>query len=258
MIVQAELEDFLRNGDKYYLPNLTIDCVIFGYHDQQLKILLAKYAGLKGWGLPGGFIKNEETLIHAATRILWERTSLENIYLQQFYIFGDNSERMKGWRRKYIDPEFLEVYGEDNWLLRRTVSVGYYALIDYSKAELKPDFWSEEFDWHSVNGLPDLLFDHNEMVEKALETLRNQIHLKPIGLNLLPEKFTLTEIHVLYETILNKKLDRRNFINKLTALDLLVKLEEKRKIGQHRSPTLYKFNEEKYQEALKNGMALAF
>ena len=257
MNLQEQLNDFITEGHKHYMSQLTIDCVIFGYYDRQLKLLLAKYAGLNGWGLPGGFIKKEEPLSQAVVRILEERTSLNNIFLQQFYAFGDNEDRIQSWRSGLFPPEFRQAFGEDNWLLQRTVSIGYYALIDFSQAEIKPDILYEEFHWHSVTDLPQLLFDHNEMVEKALSTMRNQLHLQPIGYNLLPEKFTLPEIQVLYETILCKKLHRRNFPTKLMSLGILVKLDEKRNIGQHRSPFLYKFDKEKYEDALKNGIVLA-
>ena len=141
--------------------------------------------------------------------------------------------------------------------MQRTVSLGYYALINFAKAEIKTDILYEDFVWNSVTDLPELLFDHNEMVEKALATMRNQLYLQPIGYNLLPEKFTLPEIQVLYETILGKKLHRRNFPTKLMSLGILAKLDEKRKIGQHRSPFLYKFDKRKYKQALKDGIVLA-
>ena len=148
-------------------------------------------------------------------------------------------------------------FGEYHWLLQRTVSIWYYALIDFSKAEIKPDILYDEFNWQSVTELPDLLYDHSEVVEKALAAMRNQLYLQPIGYNLLPQKFTLPEIQILYETILGKKLHRRNFPNKLMSLGILVKLDEKKNIGQHRSPFLYKFDREKYEEALRNGIVLA-
>lgn len=249
--------EFIRNGHLTHVPQLSIDCVIFGYHDRELKVLLAKYADLNGWGLPGGFIKNEESLSQAAARILEERTTLNNIFLQQFYTFGDNEDRVLGWRSKIFDPEFIKEYGDDNWLLKRTIGIGYYALIEFSKANIRPDIMYDEFVWQSVTELPELLFDHHEMVEKALETMRFQLYHQPIGYNLLPEIFTLPEIQSLYETILAKPLHRRNFPTKLMSLGILVKTGEKRKIGQHRSPFLYRFDKEKYETALKNGIALA-
>jgi 8-oxo-dGTP diphosphatase len=258
MILQEEIIDFIKNGEKHYLTDLTIDCAILGYHNQELKILLGKHAHFNGWALPGAYIKKKETLANAAARILKERTSLSNIFLQQFYTFGDNENRLDGSNAEHLPEELKSAFEEDNWLLKRKLSIGYYALIDYSKAEVNPVFPFEDFCWHTVTELPKLLFDHKEIIDKALTTLRNQIHLKPIGYNLLPEKFTLPEIHVLYETILNKKLDRRNFQKKLITLGVLEKLNEKRKIGQHRSPFLYKFDKEKYDEALKEGSAFSF
>lgn len=255
---QEEVFEFVRNGHLTYLTGLTIDCVVFGYHNRQLKVLLTKYASLNGWCLPGGYIKHEEPLTKAAARILKERTTLSNIYLQQFYTFGDNTERLKGWGAKIFPREFLEMFGEDNWLLKRITSIGYYALIDFSLAKIKPDILFDEFQWFPVMSLPKMLFEHGEMVEKALTTMRNHIHLQPIGYNLLPEKFTLPEIHELYETILDKKLDRRNFANKLMSLGIVVKMDEKRAIGKHRSPFLYKFDKENYEAALQNGIVLAF
>jgi len=249
--------DFIRNGHLTHVPQLSIDCVIFGYHDRELKVLLAKYADLGGWGLPGGFIKKEESLSHAAARILEERTTLKNIFLQQFYTFGDNEDRVLGWRSKIFEPEFIKEFGEDNWLLKRTIGIGYYALIEFSKAVILPDIMYDEFSWHSISDLPALLFDHNEMVEKALETMRFQLYHQPIGYNLLPELFTLPEIQVLYETILGRPLHRRNFPTKLMSMGILVKTGEKRKIGQHRSPFLYRFDKEKYETALKSGIALS-
>jgi 8-oxo-dGTP diphosphatase len=258
MNLSKELNEFIRNGHKYYMSELTIDCVIFGYHDRHLKVLLAKYAGLNGWGLPGGYIKKEESLTHAVSRIVKERTSLDNIFLHQFYTFGDDEDCIQGWITKLISQEFSQEFGEDNWLKQRTVSIGYYALIDFAEAEIKADILYNEFAWQPVTELPDLLFGHNEIVEKALSTMRNQLYLQPIGYNLLPEKFTLPEIQILYETILGKELHRRNFPNKLMSLGILTKLNEKRKIGQHRSPFLYMFDKEKYSAALKNGIVLAF
>ncbi|MVM36630.1 NUDIX domain-containing protein [Spirosoma sp. HMF3257] len=249
-----EVEDFVRNGHRHYLPHLSIDPVIFGYHDQQLKILLLNWKGLNGWGLPGGFIQRREPLSQAAHRILQERTGLENVFLQQFHTFGDSPYRLQERNPR----EFFEKYGvdmgEDNWLFERTLSVGYFALVDYSKVNVRTDFFTQNYQWCDVKEIPSLLFDHNEAVDKALATLRLQIYHQPIGYKLLPEKFTLPEIHTLYETILGKELDPRNFAKKLVALGLIKKLAEQRAIGPHRSPYLYQFEKETYEDALKQGI----
>ncbi|QMW01412.1 NUDIX hydrolase [Spirosoma foliorum] len=249
-----EVTDFVQNGHQEYLPHVTIDPVIFGYHDQQLRILLLKWKGLNGWGLPGGFIRRREPLSQAAHRVLNERTGLDDLFLQQFHVFGDSPYRLQERSAR----EFKENYGlevsDDNWLFERTLSIGYFALVDYSKVSVTTDFFTEGYQWWDVKEIPPILFDQNETVDKALTTLRLQIYHQPIGYNLLPEKFTLPEIHTLYETILGKTLDQRNFAKKLVSLGLIKKLAEQRSIGPHRSPYLYQFEKEAYEDALKLGI----
>ena len=256
---QDETIDLVYHGDKQFLHHLSIDCVIFGYHERQLKVLLLKWKNSNNWSLPGGFIKLDETLEEAASRILTERTGLSQLFLQQFYTFGEP----KRSERNASDIALLESIWKrsvpkDHWLLKRTVSIGYYAVTEYSQVNPQPDFISDECTWHDVNSIPKLVFDHNLIVEEALKALRVQINLQPIGYNLLPKKFTLPEIHDLYETILGKALDRRNFPKKLLSLGIIKKLEEQKSIGAHRSPYLYKFDKRRYDKALKEGIVLAF
>lgn len=249
-----EVNDFVRNGEKEYLPHISIDCVIFGYHQQKLKILLLKWKGQNGWGLPGGFIRRREPISQACYRILQEKTSLDNLFLQQFHVFGDSPYRVQ----ERSADEFVEKYGLEvepyNWLFQRTLALGYFALVDYSMVIVKTDFFTEDYQWCDVDVIPELLFDQNEQVEKALQTLRLQIYHQPIVYNLLPEKFTLPEIHSLYQTILGKELDIRNFAKKLITLGLIRKLGERRSIGAHRSPFLYQFDKENYELALQEGI----
>jgi 8-oxo-dGTP diphosphatase len=249
-----EVNDFIYNGHQHYLPHLSIDSVIFGYHDQELKILLLKWKGYNSWGLPGGFIKRREPLSEAAYRILEERTGLSKLFLQQFQLFGDSPYRVKERSTKEFRDKFGLEVEEDNWLFERTLSIGYFALVDYSKVSVTTDFFTDDYQWWDVHEVPELLFDQKEVVEKALLTLRLQIYHQPIGYNLLPRKFTLPEIHSLYETILGKELDQRNFSKKLLALGLIKKLDERRNIGPHRAPYLYQFEKENYEEALKEGI----
>jgi ADP-ribose pyrophosphatase YjhB (NUDIX family) len=255
---QEEVKDFIQNGHNIYLRHLSIDSVIFGYHEHQLKVLLLKWKGGL-WSLAGGFIERHEPLQQAAARILKERTGLDNIFLHQFKIFGEPDRSI----RTEADIKNLEEITQapvdkDHWLLERTLSIGYYAVTEYSKVEPKPDFFSESCRWWDVDDLPNLVFDHKLIAQDALKALRINIYHQPIGLNLLPEKFTLPEIHDLYETILGKKLDRRNFPKKLLSLGIIKKLNEQRKIGAHRSPFLYKFDKRKYDKALNEGIVLAF
>jgi 8-oxo-dGTP diphosphatase len=248
MKTNKELQDFINHGSKKYMPGLAIDCVIFGYHDRQLKVMLGRYKGLNGFGLPGGYIKKTESLSAAADRILKEKTSLENLYLEQFHIFGDTDFR----RQKLNLHESIA----NTWLAERTFSIGYYALVEFSKVTPKPDFLIDSYEWYDVTALPALLFDHTDIIGKALEHLRINIYHRPIGYNLLEKKFTMPEILSLYETILDKKLDRRNFPKKLISLGLIKDTNEYRKIGQHRSPKLYTFDKKNYNTALKKGMVL--
>lgn len=251
---QEELNDFIQQGHRDYLPHVTIDPVIFGYHDQQLKILLLKWKGLDGWGLPGGYIKREEPLSQAANRILAERTGLTQVFLQQFYVFGDSPYRAQDSSMRELIKDHNGPVGATSWLFERTLSISYFSLVDYSKVVVQTDFFTYDYHWWNVGEVPNLLFGQNEVVEKALATLRLQIYHQPIGYNLLPQKFTLPEIHTLYETILGKSLDQRNFSRKLLSLGLIKKLNEQRAIGPHRSPYLYQFEKEAYEEALKQGI----
>ncbi|AYL99402.1 NUDIX hydrolase [Mucilaginibacter celer] len=257
MQTEAELKDFILNGHLYYIPHVSIDCAIFGYHEQQLKLLLIKHKAIDGWCLPGGYIKRTEKLVEAAERNVKVRTGVDNLFLQQFKTFGD-PDRIQF--NKFDQQQWLELTGieswEDTWLFDQTISVGFYAITDFSQTELQTDITTEKCAWFDIDALPGLEYDHDEMVREALHTMRVQLYHYPIGINMLPEKFTLSEIHALYETLLGKKLDISNFPKKLMALGLLEKLNEKRSIGAHRSPHLYSFNKEKYGEALKNGVVL--
>jgi ADP-ribose pyrophosphatase YjhB (NUDIX family) len=256
---KEEIQNFLKYGEDQFLPHLSIDCVIFGYHSNQLKILLTKWKDLKGWSLPGGYIGKTESLEESASRILKERTCLKKIHLQQFKTFGaidrvtpqNMNTNLLGLEYQ-IDPSRLA------WMSDRMLSIGFYSLVEYSKVAPLPDFLSDECVWWDIHEVPELFFDHNLIVDEALKTLRLHIYHQPIGIKLLPEKFTLPELQGLYETILGKKLDRRNFQKKIMSLGILIKLEEFKSIGPHRSPVLYKFDKQKYEKALKVGITFGF
>jgi 8-oxo-dGTP diphosphatase len=253
-----ELEDFVSNGYKTYIPHISLDCAIFGYHDHQLKILLMAMKAFKGFCLPGGYIKRTETLDEAAGRTVQEKTGISGLYLQQYKTFGD-PDRLR-WDDFEVQ-KFAKMEGfskiRNSWLMDQTVSVGYYAITDFLLVQPRPDFFSTSCAWCDIDKMPDLLFDHNDMVKQALQTLRMQLYYYPIAEKLLPKKFTLTEIHAVYETLLGKTLDIRNFPKKLIFLGLLTRLNEKRNIGPHRAPYLYRFNNKKYSKALELGMTLS-
>jgi 8-oxo-dGTP diphosphatase len=258
MQTEAELRDFILNGHLQYVPHVSLDCAIFGYHEQQLKLLLIKYRAIDGWCLPGGYIKRTEKLVEAANRNVKERTGIDNLFLQQFKAFGD-PDRVKF--SQFDEERWSEAVGiridKNSWLIDQTISIGFYAITDFSRSIPQSDIRVEKCDWFDIDNLPPLEYDHDEMVKDALHMMRLQLYHYPIGYNLLPEKFTLSEIHALYETMLGKKLDISNFPKKLISLGLLQKLDEKRNIGAHRAPHLYKFNKEKYEQALRDGLVLS-
>jgi 8-oxo-dGTP diphosphatase len=253
-----EFLDFLNFGHKDYRRNLTIQCPIFGYYDGKLQVLLVKNKIIGRWCLPGGHLKNKEDLNEAALRITYERTGIENLFLKQFKTY-DNPEGNNS--NGAFDKEiFFKLTGiildENNWLFGESLSIGFYGVTNMSAAKTRVDFMSSECQWFPVAELPELGCDHNEIIQEALSAIRIHLYYFPIGKNLLPEKFTLKEIRLLYEVLSGKKLHVTNFPNKLISMGLLVKTDEKRKIGAHRSPTYYKFDENAYKEALMEGLAM--
>ena len=214
---------------------LAVDCIIFGFDKEELKILLIKRnfePELGKWSLIGGFLKNEENLDKAAIRILHHLTGLNNIYMEQLYAFSK------------VDRDPAE----------RTISVAYYALIDIASHD-QDVIQLDSAQWFSLKKAPKLIFDHNRMVERAIARLQRRALGKPIGFELLPEKFTMRQLQKLYEAILDKKLDKRNFINKFNSLDILVKLNEKDMTVSRKGAYLFQFDEEKYNSKVEEGFS---
>ena len=235
-----------------FLKHVSLDCVVFGFHDNQLKILLTRIKNTELWALPGGFVRKEESLESVANRVLNERTGLENIFLKPFNVFGDPGRSEKN----PIANEII-ISGVNNgleWFNQRFISVGFYALVDFSKAVPSPDIFSDLCIWKNLNETSSLILDHNQILNSALETLRLQVNYQPLGYNLLPEKFTMPELQNLYETILGKDLDRRNFQRRMLSFKILNKLEERKTGGAHKAPFLYEFNLQNYRQALQNGL----
>jgi ADP-ribose pyrophosphatase YjhB (NUDIX family) len=254
----SEALDLFEKGYLEYRPGLTVDCAIFGYHSGELKILLIKNKLVTKWCLPGGWVKKSETLEDAAARVTKNRTGIENLFLKQFKTF---SKPGRGFSADILNQKdfakFLEIVGKSGgWFLDETVSAGLYAITDIVKSSPTPDYFSDECKWFPINDLPDLGFDHNEMVAEALLKMRIDLYHFPIGKSLLQPKFTLKEIKTLYEVLSGKTLSATNFPIKLMSLGLLVKLDEKKSIGAHRSPTYYKFSEDEYEKALNDGLVL--
>lgn len=236
-------EEISPNGAGF-LPGLAIDSVIFGFHQNQLKILLLEYRNTGLLALPGGFIQSDENLDDAARRILADRTGLRNIYLEQFYVFGDRSRHDPAPLQAILTAKGLTP-AQDHWLLSRFVSVGYYALVDFTKAVPIPDRLSDSCAWYELADLPPLMLDHEKIVQKALATLRADLDRKLIGFNLLAETFTMADLQNLYETILGQKLHRSGFQRKMLSLNSLERLDKHYGGGAHKAPYLYRFASEK-------------
>lgn len=226
-----------ENIDRY---PVALDTIIFGFDRENLKLLLIKrdFEPEKGnWSLMGGFLEADESLDEAASRILTKLTGLKNIYLEQLYGFGE------------VDRDPVE----------RTISIAYYSLInihDHDK-ELVEKYSAR---WFPIGDLPDLIFDHQKMVEAAKARLRYKAASQPVGFELLPEKFTLPELQQLYESIYETELDKRNFRRRILSMDVLVKTNEKQKKYSKKGAYLYKFDKEKFEEqnASQNGNSLSF
>ncbi len=219
---------------KNIIKNLSVDCVVFGFENNQLEILLIKRKRNPGkgkWALPGGFILNNETLDEAAVRILAETSSVKNIYLEQVHAFSE----------------------VDRFPSRRVITVSYFALIDPEKHSLKPGIDTTDAKWFGMKEKRDLPFDHETILLSALNQLKQSVQIKPIGFELLPAKFSLTQLQSLYECILGQSLDKRNFRKKILKTGLLLPLKEYQKDVSHRAARLYRFDLNKYRKLVKSG-----
>src|SRR5215468_8995791 len=219
---------------KYPRAALTVDCVVFGFDEGELKLLLIE-RGLepfKGrWALPGGFVRVDETLDAAARRELQEEAGLTNVFLEQLYTFGALDR----------DPR------------ERVASVAYFALVKLSAHAAKAATDAANAKWFPVARVPRLAFDHRDILAIAIERLKGKVRYQPIGFELLPPKFTLSQLQHLYEAVLGTDLDKRNFRKKVLSFGLLVPLQETQMIGRHRPAQLFRFDMEKYEKLKKRG-----
>jgi len=232
-------------SDQFYKAAFTVDSVVFGFDEGDLKVLLIKRAKdpfIEKWGLPGYFVKEGEALDTAANRVLEELTGLKNVYLEQVHSFGKIDRHPEG----------------------RIITVAYFSLIKIKDYILQSssNFLAKRAEWHSFKELGELAFDHNEIVAAAFKMLKRRVRTQPIGFELLPPKFTLTQLQHLYEAILlfdappeENKLDKRNFRKKILSMNLLVDLNEYQEGVAHRPAKLYRFDKEKYRELENAGFS---
>ena len=224
----------MSHTSKQIVKNLSIDCVVFGFENNRLELLLIKRKRNpeKGsWALPGGFVLDTETLDEAAVRILEETSNVKNIYLEQVHAF----------------------IGINRFPSRRVITISYFALINPEKHFIKPGTDTTDVKWHNIEDDINFPFDHSEIFNKALNQLRQRVRYKPIGFELLPQKFTLTQLQNLYECILGESLDKRNFRKKILGFKMLLPLDTFQKGVSHRAARLYRFDSKAYQKLKKNG-----
>lgn len=221
------------------MSSITIDCCVFGFKDGNLELLLVQHGeGIsKGkWGLPGGWIKKEEDIDVAADRLLSELTGVKNIYLEQVKTFGK----------------------PDRFPLGRVITIGYYALINREDFNVKAGFTASEAKWFRIKDIPELIYDHSEILQASLARLRGKVKRAPIGFNLLPEKFTLLQLMQLYKEILDVDMDKSNFRRKFLKMKLLQDAGVKQQGVSHRAAKLYRFDEEIYQSLTRKGFNFEF
>ncbi len=219
---------------KYPRAALTVDAVVFGLDEDELKLLLIQrnadpFEGC--WALPGGFVELDETLDEAARRELAEETGITKLYLEQLYTFG----------------------GVDRDPRERVVTIAYYALVNLSDHQIRAASDARSAAWFAVADLPSLAFDHDDVVRVATERLRGKVRYEPIGFELLPRKFTLSELQKLYEIVLERPLDKRNFRKKILGMDLLSETNEVQRGVAHRAARLFRFDEKRYRKLKKKG-----
>ncbi len=219
---------------EYPRPALTVDGVVFGLDEEDLKVLLIKRdlpPFSDRWALPGGFVRVDESLDEAARRELREETGVEQVFLEQLYTFGALDR----------DPR------------ERVVSVAYFALVKLSDHRIKAATDARDAAWFAVSDVPALAFDHDRILAVALERLKSKVRYQPLGFELLPPKFTLSQLQHLYEAVLETPLDKRNFRKKLLGMGLLVELDEVQKDVAHRAARLYRFDRRAYERMQKSG-----
>ncbi|WP_405384238.1 NUDIX hydrolase [Maribacter sp. LLG6340-A2] len=226
--------------NKNFIPHLSFDCVIFGFNGKLLKILLLEYHNTGFFALPGGFIEMDQSIDDAAKQGVKDRTGLDNVYLEQFHVFGEVNRADPEHMRRILKAN-NDLTKENEWMLDRFNTVGYYALINYEDVTPTPDQFSDSIGWYAIEELPELMMDHNHIVEKALTVLRNNLSEKLIGMNLLPPKFTMKQLQSVFEAILDQKLRRTTFQRKMLSMDILERHEKLFQGKAHKAPYLYSF-----------------
>lgn len=230
------MSDSSFDFDKFFKAPFTVDNVIFGFDEGDLKVLLIKrgeFPYKDNWALPGYFVEKDEDLDNAAKRVLNQLTGLKNVFLEQVKTFGSVDRHPTG----------------------RVITTAYFSLIKISNYKLQPASIALKAKWHSISKVHNLPFDHGEILQACFDKLKQMVRIRPVGFELLPPKFTLTELQHLYEAILETEVDKRNFRKKILSMDLLIDMGETQEGVAHRPAKLYSFDKEKYQQFKGEGFA---
>jgi 8-oxo-dGTP diphosphatase len=230
------ISDYNIPLNDYFVFGLSVDCVVFGYHEGEIKVLLVQRdtEPFKGsWALIGDLVAPDQNLRDAANNVLEKLTGLKNIYMKQFFTFGSI----------------------DRHPLGRVVTVGYFSLVNSIDHHPIASSWAKSAEWFTINDLPELAFDHQNILSKGIETLKNEVRHKPTGFELLPNKFTLLELQLLYEALLGYKFDKSNFRKKILEMNILKPLNEVKENVAHRPAKLFKFDEKRYRMLEKEGFS---
>jgi 8-oxo-dGTP diphosphatase len=239
--MDMELKQQEKQLKRVQNPNISVDCVLFGFDGENLKVLLIQQKYLDEsnhepkLALPGDLVLDDENLDDAAGRVLEELTSISDIPLYQFYTFG-NVNRVKDLK----DQEWLRTFREIPEA--RVITVGYYSLVNLNEYSPSPSSFAGKTIWCDIFDVPCLAFDHNSILNKAFKTLKSEFKSKSRSVELLPEKFTLSQLQKLYEIVLDKKLDKRNFRKKLKKEGNIIALDEKQQGVLHKPAQLYKYS----------------
>lgn len=222
--------------DKFFQFGLSVDCVVFGYQNGVLKVLLIKRGAepFKGeWALPGDLVYPNEDIEVAARRILFDLTAIRDLYLEQTRVYGQ----------------------VDRHPLGRVITTGYFSLINIEDYDPHASSWADSVFWVDINSIPKLAFDHNRILNHGLDTLRSRVRTRPVGFELLPNKFTLGNLQQLYEALLDESYDKANFRKRILSMNMLISLKENQKDVPHRPGRLYSFDKERYDQLKSKGFS---
>ncbi len=237
----VELEKILEYGKQNFLPNLSLDLVIIGYEDGKLKCLLLNVADV--WVLPGGYIKIDESVDTAVHRVLRERTALEKPHFKFLSVFGDKNRNFSEEFQTYFEQQGLP-WNEDHWIAQRFVTLAYYSLVDMAQLHPEPGEFDDAVAWFDFDQLPHIGLDHDSIISKARNRLKEDITKEQLTYNLLPPEFTMPQLHQLHETILSERVDRSRFQKKMLATGQFERLPKLKKETPGSNPYQYRL---KYQ-----------